>query len=257
VAADEFSRQDIAYHEATAATYDADVTAVFGIYHRFLLDPFLDRVANSVGHGRALDLGCGTGVITVSLAERGFDVVGVDHSPDMLAIAEQKLARSRAAGRHELMTGDVRDLPLPSNEFDCVTCQGLLHHLEDIRPCIGELVRVLKPGGFFYVSEPCVNETPLKRVGEGVWHRLRRYRENREGGIPGSVEAPIDANELHSVLMDSGLRFERVFLTHIEPLLFALPDWIYLPIVRVVSYPWRRTRGDLVFIFGQKPLEAT
>ena len=61
----------------------------------YLLDPFLDRVASAVGRGRALDLGCGTGVITVSLAERGFDVVGVDHSPDMLAIAEQKLAGSR------------------------------------------------------------------------------------------------------------------------------------------------------------------
>ena len=94
VSGDEFSRRDIAFHEATAASYDADVTEVFGIYHRYLLDPFLDRVAGAVGRGRALDLGCGTGVITVSLAERGFDVVGVDHSPDMLAIAEQKLAGS-------------------------------------------------------------------------------------------------------------------------------------------------------------------
>jgi SAM-dependent methyltransferase len=253
VAADEFSRRDIAYHEATAASYDADVTAVFGIYHRFLLDPFLDRVASSVGRGRALDLGCGTGVITVALAERGFDVVGVDHSPDMLAIAEQKLAGSKAPGKHDLMTGDVRDLPFAADEFDCVTCQGLLHHLDDIRPCIRELVRVLKPGGFFYVSEPCVNVTPLKRIGASAWHRLRPHRDVHQEDVPESLEAPIDANELQSVLSQAGLQFEPTFLTHLEPLRFALPDSIYLSIVRVVSYPWRRTKGDLVFVFGRKP----
>ena len=253
MSADEFSRRDVAYHEATAASYDADVTAVFGIYHRFLLDPFLDRVASSVGRGRALDLGCGTGVITVSLVERGFDVVGVDHSPDMLAIAEEKLAHSRGGGEHELRTADVRDLPFASNEFDCVTCQGLLHHLEDIRPCISELVRVLKPGGFFYVSEPCVNATPLRHIGASVWHRVRRYRAVRSAEVPESVEAPIDADELQSVLAGWSLSFEQIFLTHLEPLRFALPDWLYLPIVRAVSYPWRRTRGDLVFVFGRKP----
>jgi SAM-dependent methyltransferase len=255
VAADEFSRRDIEYHEATAASYDEDVTAVFGIYHRFLLAPFLDRVGKAVGGGRALDLGCGTGVITLALAERGFDVVGVDHSPDMLAIAKEKLERSSTAGKHDLMTADVRALPLPSAEFDCVTCQGLLHHLDDIRPCIEELVRVLKPGGFFYVSEPCVNTTPLKRMGANVWHRLRPPPPPHEDGIPESVEAPIDANDLQSVLTDSGLRFDTVFLTHLEPLRFALPDWLYLSLVRAASYPWRRTRGDLVFVFGQKPVE--
>lgn len=252
--ADEFSRRDIAFHEATAASYDEEVTEVFGIYHQYLLDPFLDEVARSVGPGRALDLGCGTGVITVSLAERGFDVVGVDHSPDMLAIAKQKLAHSQAAGRHELMVADVRDLPFSSAEFDCVTCQGLLHHLDDFRSCIEELVRVLKPGGFFYVSEPCVNSTPFKRIGADVWHHFRPPPD-QQTDIPESVEAPIDAHELHGVLTDFGLSFDTRFLTHLEPLRFALPDWAYLSIVRTVSYPWRRTRGDLVFVFGRRPVE--
>ena len=35
----------------------------------------------------------------------------------------------------------MRDLPFASNDFECVTCQGLLHHLEDIRPCVAELAR--------------------------------------------------------------------------------------------------------------------
>lgn len=250
---DEFSRRDIEYHEATAASYDADVTAVFGIYHRFLLDPFLDRVACEVAGGRALDLGCGTGVITLSLAERGFGVVGVDHSPDMLAVAEQKLERRGASGKHKLMTADVRDLPFASDEFDCVTCQGLLHHLEDIRPCIAELARVLKPGGFFYVSEPCVNPTPLKRIGADVWHRLRPPSEPHPADVPESVEAPIDTDELHATLANAGLSFESTFLTHLEPLRFALPDRLYLWVVRAASYPWRRSCGDLVFVFGRKP----
>jgi SAM-dependent methyltransferase len=147
----------------------------------------------------------------------------------------------------------VRDLPFASDEFDCVTCQGLLHHLEDIRPCIAELARVLKPGGFFYVSEPCVNPTPLKRIGADVWHRLRPPSEPHAADVPESVEAPIDTDELHATLANAGLSFESTFLTHLEPLRFALPDRLYLWVVRAASYPWRRSCGDLVFVFGRKP----
>ena len=91
---DDFSQQDIEFHRATAAWYDDETTSEFSVYHRYLLEPFLDRVTAELGAVRALDLGCGTGVVSLALAERSFDVLGIDHSVEMLGVAKAKLVRA-------------------------------------------------------------------------------------------------------------------------------------------------------------------
>jgi ubiquinone/menaquinone biosynthesis C-methylase UbiE len=251
---DDFSRRDIEFHRKTAAYYDDEVTRTYAVYHRYMLDPYLDHVAKQTGSGRALDLGCGTGVISLALARRGFAVVGVDHSEDMLAIARAKLGQAAASGSCQFVVADVRSLPAGDDEFDCVTCQGLLHHLAELESCLTELERVLRPGGFFYISEPSNEETPLKRVLSRLWTLKRMGRRPAIPDGPESVEAPISANELASLLTRRGFQFEMEFLTHLRPLRSALPESLYLLLVRAVSRPWRRRRGDLLFVFGQKPL---
>jgi 2-polyprenyl-3-methyl-5-hydroxy-6-metoxy-1,4-benzoquinol methylase len=250
---DEFSRRDIEFHRATAAAYDEEVTATYGVYHRYLLEPYLDRLAIELGPGRCLDLGCGTGVITLALVRRGFDVLGIDHSEQMLAIAKAKLAAAGGPGTYRLVVGDVRDLPASDGEFDCVTCQGLLHHLSEMEPCLVELDRVLRPGGFFYISEPCLGATPLKRALTAVWGLRRLGRDRVVPDGQESVELPISAAELKKLLDSLGLRFEMRFITHLAPLRSVLPENLYVLAVRAVSFPWRRRRGDLLFVFGQKP----
>ena len=253
MAKDEFSRQDIEFHRETASSYDAEVTATYGVYHQLLLEPYLDLLAEQLGSARALDLGCGTGVVSLALARRGFDVLGVDHSQDMLAIAEEKLAEADVSGTCRLVVADVRALPAADGEFACVTCQGLLHHLGDFQPCLRELARVLQPGGFFYISEPCDEETPLKRALRALWRLRPVPRQLPESEKPRSVEAPISARDLRAGLQQLGLEFDMQFLTHLPPLRAALPERLYVPAVRLASWPWRRRRGDLVFVFGRKP----
>lgn len=253
---DAFSLRDIEFHRQTAAAYDAEVTKAYGVYHRLLLEPYLDRLAEQLGPARALDLGCGTGVVSLALARRGFDVLGVDHSEDMLALAEQKLAASDMRGTCRFVSADVRELPAGDGEFACVTCQGLLHHLRELEPCLQELARVLRPGGFFYISEPCRDETPLKRALRALW-RLRRLRRREPATeAPQSQEAPISAAELSTALERLSLEFELEFLTQLPPLRAALPERLYVIAVRLVSWPWRRRRGDLVFVFGRKPTDS-
>lgn len=252
IPADEFSQKDVEYHRVTAGSYDRDVTNALAVYHRYLLHPFLDRISFEIGsRPKALDLGCGTGAVTLALAERGFDVVGVDHSAEMLAFADEKLRQSAVSGSYRLLTGDVRSVPVETGRFDCVTCQGLLHHLEDERPCLRELARALRPGGFFYISEPCINPTWLKRALAYMWHKLAHKRTLDET-TPESVEGPIDAERLRGDLEELGLTFHMEFLTDISPLRGTIPDVVYLVLVRAVSRPWRRRRGDLVFVFGRK-----
>jgi 2-polyprenyl-3-methyl-5-hydroxy-6-metoxy-1,4-benzoquinol methylase len=248
---DDFSRRDIAFHRETADVYDEEVTPEFAVYHERILGPFLDRVARDRPGAKALDLGCGTAVVTLALARRAFDVVGVDHSPEMLEIGRRKIA---AAGLEAtLESGDVRALRFGAGEFDCVTIQGLLHHLEELEPCLREAVRVLRPGGFLYVSEPMRDVTPVKRLLLSVWSVLpgRRHPPAASHEIE-TVEEPLAVDELRRALDDLGLSYELRFLTHVPPLRRALPDGLYLTLSRALSFPWRRRQGDLVFVFARK-----
>lgn len=253
MARDEFSLRDIEFHRETASSYDTEVTSTYAVYHRLLLEPYLDRLAQQLGAARALDLGCGTGVVSLALARRGFDVLGVDHSEDMLAIAERKLAVTNLRDTCRFVVADVRELPAEDGQFACVTCQGLLHHLHEREPCIRELVRVLQPGGFFYISEPCDEETPLKRALRALWRLRPSQRQPPESEKPQSVEAPISSADLRAELERVGLDFDMYFLTHLPPLRTALPERLYVFVARLLSWPWRRRRGDLVFVFGRKP----
>jgi 2-polyprenyl-3-methyl-5-hydroxy-6-metoxy-1,4-benzoquinol methylase len=253
---DEFTQQDIAFHRATAETYDADTTSGFSVYHRKIVEPFLDVVAARSPRGRALDLGCGTGVLSFALARRGFTVLGIDHSEEMLAVAERKRTGQKFAGSVQFVKGDARHVPADDEEFDCITCQGLLHHLPEMESCLSELARLLRPDGHFFISEPSSRRSPLS-VGLSSLGRVARLgRRPRFPGGAESVEAPIAPDELVALLNDLELEYDIRFMMHLGRLRRVLPDGAYLSIARVLSFPWRTSRGDLIFIFGRKPASA-
>lgn len=93
------------------------------------------------GH-RVLDLACGTGDLTFGAAAAGAQVVGLDVTFRML-----ELARLRGAGRPTWIQGDMQSLPFPDASFDIVTTGYGLRNVPDLRGSIGEIRRVLRPGG--------------------------------------------------------------------------------------------------------------
>jgi SAM-dependent methyltransferase len=110
---------------------------------RHYLDKRLDIVRSLLVGGRVLDVGCGTGLLAAHLAGAGYEVVGVDASPGMLAEATgQGLAGAFAA----FSTG----LPFADNSFDLALSVATLHHLETpvrVAFTIAEMGRVVRPGG--------------------------------------------------------------------------------------------------------------
>lgn len=95
---------------------------------------------------RALDLGCGAGVYSVYLAQKGYSVVGVDFVPTALELAR---ARAQAAGVSvELLQSDVVEYE-PAAGFDLVLDSGCLHHVQIARLAAyrAALERCLLPGG--------------------------------------------------------------------------------------------------------------
>ena len=112
-----------------------------GRYSRPLAPAFADF--GGVGQGqRALDVGCGSGVLTEELARRvgPEQVAAVDPSPLLRAAAE------RVPGA-ELKEGSAEDLPWPDDSFDAALAQLVIHFMDDPAAGATEMARVTRPGG--------------------------------------------------------------------------------------------------------------
>jgi len=104
---------------------------------------------------RVVDLGCGSGRHTVFLAQRGFDVIGIDNSPTALRLSREWLTHEGLRAR--LALADMRrPLPLPGGVWDAVISTQVIHHaLQDTaRGTAREISRILRPGGVLFVSVP-------------------------------------------------------------------------------------------------------
>lgn len=132
--ADEFAAR---YARLEAAPY----ATCFAYSRRRLEHLLAAALPASADRVRLLDVGCGTGHHLAALRARGFDVAGVDGSPEMVAHA-----RANNPGV-EIARSDVERLPFPDASFDVVVCIEVLRYLPDIRTCLREMARVLRPGG--------------------------------------------------------------------------------------------------------------
>lgn len=101
--------------------------------------------------GRTLDVGCGTGVLTLLLAGLGHDVLGIDAAPEMV-----RRARGKAAGTDRSVAfglGDATALGLTDDAFDLVVERHLLWTLPDPAAALAEWRRVVEPGGRLVLFE--------------------------------------------------------------------------------------------------------
>lgn len=94
-------------------------------------------------YGRILEIGAGTGIATLPLAERGYDIVAVELGAELAAVAERKLARFPKV---EVVVADFEDWPLPREPFDLVVSATAWHWLD---PAVGyqKAAEVLHPDG--------------------------------------------------------------------------------------------------------------
>jgi len=100
--------------------------------------------------GKGLDVCCGTGMLTIELARaaqcRG-EIIGLDFSEEMLAGAKRNITKSTCGEIISLQKGNAMSLPFPDNYFDCAVIGFALRNVADISITIGEMARVVRPGG--------------------------------------------------------------------------------------------------------------
>lgn len=137
--------------EAWAHTYDRS------LLNRFLFQPsyrmFLEELyvwRNAVSEPfDLLDIGCGTGTFAGMLACSAFPVriVGLDYSPAMCRVAEEKARRTGVEDRLHFVAADSEHLPFADASFDVVTCSNSFHHYPHQQVVVREMRRVLRPEG--------------------------------------------------------------------------------------------------------------
>ncbi|MDE3110465.1 MAG: class I SAM-dependent methyltransferase, partial [Acidobacteriota bacterium] len=107
------------------------------------------ELANVSSGARILDVGCGTGRWVRRYQHLGLNAMGADATPRMLDVAQKLGTGSR------LVAGEAHLLPFPAGQFDCVTDITVTQHIPvSLQPqVLGEMLRVLKPGGNLILME--------------------------------------------------------------------------------------------------------
>ncbi len=127
---------------------------------RMWSDEAIERLANWIGLKpgmSALDVGCGLGFLGYTFWKHfgvGGRYTGVDIREKLLVEAREASSEWATDGVAEFVVGDVYKLPFADATFDWVACQTLMIHLVNPEDALGEMRRVLKPGGLFTCIEP-------------------------------------------------------------------------------------------------------
>lgn len=234
--------KEIAFFDGHAAVDDYDVFTPES--NARLLQACLRHLALERG-ARIADLGCGSGVFSTLLNQAGYDCVGLDISPRLVALAR---------GKYPAVTfveGDVEHLPFLSGSFDGVLLSGIVHHLPDPAQCAAEVFRVLRPGGRFVAFDP-------NRRNPFMWlYRDRASPFYSSVGVTEN-ERPILAHETAAIFREAGFVTGVDYLSNLQYRYVASPKvrWL-LPVYNVIestvfSLPFMRPFSSFVLTFGEK-----
>src|SRR5687767_8063382 len=145
-------------HYSDAALYDYEYRrrrADVGFYRELAKKRLGDPADAKPGAARILELGAGSGRVTVALARAGYDVVAVDASPAMLAKLRARVAAlpDAVARRITVVQGDLRDFRVDGKKFPLVVAVfNVVEHLYtrvEVDACFRGVVKHLAPGGAF------------------------------------------------------------------------------------------------------------
>jgi SAM-dependent methyltransferase len=155
------------------------------------------RLLPEVRGRRCLEIGCATGTSSWFLRRRGGDWVSTDFEPEQVESARQLL-------KDDVKLIDASGLPFPDASFDVVVGINFLEHLGNDRQFVGEMVRVLKPGGDFLLTCP-------DGVSGRLGYRLKKlYRFTADTGGFGHVRDGYLRAELEALLRGAGLELDRI-----------------------------------------------
>jgi SAM-dependent methyltransferase len=194
------------------------------------VDSILGREIPDARGKSILEVGSGTGLVSMALAQRGARVTLCDISPPALEFSRAAFARAGAAGR--MVQGSILDLPFEDGAFDVTWNAGVIEHFEGAEQlrALREMLRVTKPDGRVVVAVPW--------SGARIYLRAKRFADSRGAWKPG-YEAPIASFKDIAPSLPATLvtEYSTGFLAqlHFMKYYFARPAWLRLAWVALVE----------------------
>ena len=212
-------------------------------------DSMLRRIREFKPSGALLEIGCAGGVFLDMARRAGFQVRGVEFSPDASAFARERFGL-------DVHTGDLRSARFPGDAFDVVFMGDVLEHIPDPRPTVAELHRVLAPGGLLVILCPMQTNTLYSRLGFAAYRLMgRRVTVN----LPPYHVFEYRAGSLSRLLELEGFTVRRIVESAIRPSEVALRNsFLHNLLKKTFQYPnYMLTRmvnrfGDRIEMFAVK-----
>jgi 2-polyprenyl-3-methyl-5-hydroxy-6-metoxy-1,4-benzoquinol methylase len=149
---------------------------MFGKYaeprHRWDWRQLAAMLMGDIQHKELLDFGCGMGEEAVYFAKLGARVTAIDISEVGIQLTRRRARHNGVGDRVDARVMRADPTQLSAASFDLIHGLGILHHLPDLAQALGEVKRLLKPGGTALFLEPLGNSPVLESIKEWLLERL-------------------------------------------------------------------------------------
>jgi ubiquinone/menaquinone biosynthesis C-methylase UbiE len=170
------------------------------------------RLSQATKTDRILDVASGPGFIAMAFADSVQEAVGVDVTDHFLTYA-RTLAEERGLSNVLFEYGDVEAMPFPDGDFDFAVCRSAFHHFPDPDKVLGEMKRVVKPGGRLLIMDMIASEDSVKAA---YHHRIEMLCD------PTHAKA-LSPSEFTGLFAAHGLRIELERDGQVE---YTVDEWI-------------------------------
>ena len=145
------------FYELDSASYDKErFISPQGIYTNRIRKEIITGMVDCWQGKKILEVGTGTGILSIAVSMIGASVVSSDITGGMLTVARERALQAGASDSISLVRMDAQSLAIKDAIFDGCICINVLNHVREDKRVLKEISRILKPGGFLIVNFPIV-----------------------------------------------------------------------------------------------------
>jgi len=140
---------------STSETHDWGATPeLYGPRHDYREALVMRRLLPALPGPEVLNAGAGAGSLSLKMIDAGLRVTSTDYSPELCEWTRRALRERGVEDANPVLAADLQKIDLPDASFDAAVCAEVLEHLDDDAAALGELARMLRPGGLLLVTVP-------------------------------------------------------------------------------------------------------
>jgi ubiquinone/menaquinone biosynthesis C-methylase UbiE len=251
-----------------------DVYSVIHQHRQALTLALVDQLDLEAGSA-ALEVGCGAGLMTVALAQRGFQIDATDSAPAMVEATRESVDAANLSSRVTVTSTDAHSLSFDDEAFALVVALGVIPWLHSSMKALSEMARVLERGGYLivnadnrwrlnYLLDPFFSPvlSPARKAAKWVLRRVGLWR-----GTPNaSVVNMHTRKEFDRLISSLGLERASGTMFGFGPFTFAgrkvLPDRAGVSLHRKLQhmcdrgFPGLRSAGSQYLVLARKPADV-